>query len=527
MRPTDTPSASHMPSALVATTAGAADDAAIGSDSDRLLVRALGVRQLAAGIFNYTVGTGIFVLPALVVAQLGSAAPLAYLLCAVVIGLVVLVFAEAGSRVGATGGPYAYVERALGPFPGLVAGVLLAVTDVAALAAVTSVLAGSLTRLAGLRGAAWQGAAITDLLAGLAAVNVRGVRSSARLIEGATVAKLIPLVLFVAVGALFVSADHLRWSGMSSPGAIARTSGTLIFAFAGIEAALLPSGEVRDTARTVPSAAMLALGAATLLYLAVQTVAMGVLGPALATDTVAPLATAAGTFAGRAGRTVLLVGAIVSMLGWTMGSIFAGPRSLFALARDGFLPSRVAAVHPRHHTPHVAIWLYALLALGLALSGTFERLAILSNLAALGVYALSAVAVLVLRRRDVRDAGEPFRLPGGATVPLLACAAIAWVVVQTATSREVVAFAVTLGVAAVCLRRAAPTQPVGARDGLTARCRRGASVVNRRREFTADPGEGVTSPDHGPLPIVLRRAAARGYPSAQTALTLTLRHTLG
>jgi APA family basic amino acid/polyamine antiporter len=89
------------------------------------------------------------------------------------------------------------------------------------------------------------------------------------------------------------------------------------------------------------------------------------------------------------------------------------------------------------------------LALALALSGTFERLAVLSNLAALGVYALSSVAVLVLRRRDVRDAGEPFRTPGGATVPLLACVAIAWVAAHTATSREVVAFAVTLGFAAV------------------------------------------------------------------------------
>jgi len=418
-------------------------------DADRLLVRALGVRQLAAGIFNYTVGTGIYVLPGLVVAQLGGAAPLAYLLCAVVIGLVVLVFAEAGSRVTVTGGPYAYVERGLGPFPGLVAGVLLAISDVTALAAVAAVLAGSLLRLVGAEGALWQGVVVSALIAGLAAVNRRGVRSSARLIELSSAAKLIPLLLFVAVGALFVSADNLRWDAVPTAGAIARTSGTLIFAFTGMESALLPSGEVRDNARTVPRAVILALGGTTLLYLAVQTVALGVTGTAIADDTVAPLATAAGTFAGRAGRTVILVGAAVSMFGWISGSLFAGPRTLFALARDGFLPARLAAVHPTHRTPHVAILLYAVLAGALALSSSFERLAVLSNLTVLGVYTLSAVAVLVLRRRDVRDGGEPFRTPGGPAVPLLACAVIAWIVMKTATRAEVVALLVTLALTAV------------------------------------------------------------------------------
>src|ERR1700687_162097 len=88
------------------------------TDPDRLLARALGVRQLAAGIFNYMVGTGIFVLPALAYARPAPAAPLAYLACALLMALVVLCFAEAGSRVSSTGGAYAYVEAALGPLVG-------------------------------------------------------------------------------------------------------------------------------------------------------------------------------------------------------------------------------------------------------------------------------------------------------------------------------------------------------------------------------------------------------------------------
>src|SRR5512141_1839848 len=126
-------------------------------DPDSLLVRGLGVRQLTATIFNHTVGSGIFVLPAFAVANLGGAAPLAYLACALVMVLVVLVFAEAGSRVTATGGPYAYVEIGLGPLFGFATGILLAASQVAAAGAISMLLAQSLARLAGLEGVLWPG----------------------------------------------------------------------------------------------------------------------------------------------------------------------------------------------------------------------------------------------------------------------------------------------------------------------------------------------------------------------------------
>lgn len=410
--------------------------------ADALLVRGLGVRQLTATIFNYTVGSGIFVLPALVVAQLGAAAPLAYLLCAVVMALVVLVFAEAGSRVTETGGPYAYVRVALGPFVALVAGVLLTISDVAASGALAMVLAGSIVRLVAVdatTAAVATRALALLLLAALALLNVRGVRTGARIVELSTFAKLVPLLAFVAVGAFFVEPRRLAWTATPGVGQVTTTAGTLLFAFVGIEAALQPSGEVRHPSRTVPRAAMLALAAATLLYLAVQTVALGVLGPALADDRVAPLAGAAAAFAGGAGRALLLVGAAISTFGFLTGALLAGPRGLFALGRDGFLPRRVAAVHPRHRTPHVAIALYAVLAGALALTGTFEQLAVLTNVAVLALYFLSAIAAWLLRRRDVRGAGEPFRAPGGPLVPALTCAVVAYVMVRTVTPREVVA----------------------------------------------------------------------------------------
>ena len=408
-------------------------------DPDRLLVRALGVRQLTANIFNHTVGSGIFVLPAFAVLQLGSAAPAAYLVCAAVMALVVLMFAEAGSRVTITGGPYAYVEIGLGPFFGFAAGILLAVSQISAAGAIAMLLAESVARLLGLAGAVWPAAIVVLFVCGLAAVNIRGVSRGARVIEIFTAAKLVPLLFFVVVGAFFISPANLRWDTLPPAGQVATTVGTLIFAFTGIETALMPGGEVRDPTRTVPRAAMLALGGATLLYLAVQAVGLGVLGTALGDDTVAPLATAAGTFSGSKGAALVLAGASVSMFGWLTGSILAGPRALFALARDGFLPHRLAAVHPRFHTPHIAIGVYGVIAIAISLTSTYQQLAVLSNLASFGVYVLGAFAVWRLRVRNVRTDKPPFLMPGGMLVPVLACIAIGWIAVQTITLREALA----------------------------------------------------------------------------------------
>jgi amino acid transporter len=420
------------------------------SDPDRLLVRALGVRQLTATIFNHTVGSGIFVLPAFAVAQLGAAAPLAYLACAVVMALVVLIFAEAGSRVTITGGPYAYVEIGLGPFFGFATGILLAVSQVAAAGAIAMLLAQTVARLLGLGGGMWPAAIVVALVGTLAAINIRGVTWGARVIEVFTAAKLVPLLFFVLVGACFASPANLHWDAMPAAAQVATTAGTLIFAFSGIETALMPSGEVRDPTRTVPRAAILALGAATLLYLAVQAVALGLLGVGLADDRVAPIASATATFAGHAGATFLLAGASVSMFGWLTGSILAGPRALFALSRDGFLPRGLSSVHARFHTPWIAIVAYGVVVTGISLTSTYEQLAVLSNLAAMGVYFLGAIAVWRLRVRDVRTERPPFLMPGGRVVPVLACIAIAWIVTQTVTIREAVAlgcvFALSLGV---------------------------------------------------------------------------------
>jgi len=394
--------------------------------SESSLLRAIGVLGLAAGIVNVTVGGGIFRLPADVAGSLGPAAPLAYLACAIAMGLVVLCFAEAGSRVSLTGGPYAYMEIAFGRFPGFLGGFLLWILGTLAVAAVAVVFATNAGHLVpAIRTKGGTAAFLVLVFASLAAVNIAGVKRGSTLNSVFTVAKIVPLLLLLACGPFFIRPEYLAWAQQPSAGAVSRTSVLLIFAFSGIESALTPSGEVKNVAKTVPRAVFVAMGGITLLYISLQLVSQGLLGPDLATSPT-PLADAAGRVFGPAGRTLLLVGAIVSMFGYVSGMTLAVPRALFAFARDGFLPRSVASVHPRFRTPHVAIALQSALVCALAITGTFERLAILANLATLILYGACCLAALRLRRLDVRADGQPFRLPGMSVIPFLACLAILW-----------------------------------------------------------------------------------------------------
>jgi len=413
------------------------------------LVRAIGPRQLTASIINVTIGAGIFVLPAAAASGLGAAAPLAYVVCALLMALIVCCFAAAGSRVSLTGGVYAYVEVAFGTFVGFLAGVLYFLMATFAVASVASAFAGSV-------GAMWPAAAaavgralvIGALFAALATVNVRGVRRGVGVVETVTVAKLVPLIVLVLAGIWFVNADYLRWPSAPTLPAVGRTAIVLIFAFVGLEVALVPSGEVRDPARTVPRALFSALAITTTLYLLIQAVAQGLLGPAMSTFSAAPLAEAASRVLGRSGRVLVLAGATISMFGYVSGDMLGSPRALFAFARDGVLPAPLAWIHPRFHTPYVAIVVYATIVAAVAISSSFTQLAILANVAALTLYLMCVAASYELQRRDVRADGTPFAVPAGPLVPVLATAVILWLL-SNATAREFAVEALVIAVASV------------------------------------------------------------------------------
>jgi amino acid transporter len=225
------------------------------------LLRALGIRQLTASVVNTTVGAGIFVIPALISRELGAAAPLAYIICAAMMGLIVTTIAVAGSRVALTGGIYAYVEVAFGPYVGFLAGVLQWLTGLLAVSSVaTAMIDQASTAVPLLANGPLRIVTLAGIFAALAAFNARGVRTGTRVIETMTVIKMLPLLVFVGVGAFFVDPAALAWPGMPAADVVGRSALLLIFAFSGVEVAIAPSGEIRNPATTVPACTLRGAG---------------------------------------------------------------------------------------------------------------------------------------------------------------------------------------------------------------------------------------------------------------------------
>ncbi len=416
---------------------------------DHQLVRGIGIPALTANIVSSTIGAGIFVIPATVAAGLGPAAPLAFICCAIAMVLFVTCFAIAGSRVSLTGGLYAYVEVAFGKYVGFLAGMLYFLTALGAVAGVVNVLANSIALVI-----PFLGGPVIRIIVMLAVygvlvfINIRGVREGAGAVTTITIAKLLPLLLFVCAGIFFIHPANLSWTAWPGSKALGDSVILLIFAFVGIEVALIPSGEVKNPSRTVPRSAYLALVITTIIYIMIQLVAQGTLGSDLATHKDAPLAEAAAKFLGNIGRTILLAGATVSAFGFVTSDILSSPRLIFAFGRDGALPAWFAHVNPRYHSPDVAIITYAVLAFALSVTGTFEKLAVLSNVAVLLMYLLCCAACWSLVQRDVRTDGQPFNFPGMKIVPALAILAIVWILAH-ATLFEFAVNGIVLAIASV------------------------------------------------------------------------------
>lgn len=412
--------------------------------------RAVGRWQLYGLSVNDVVGSGIYLLPAAAAALLGPASLWAVLVAGVAVSLLVLCYAQAASCFDQPGGGYLYAREAFGPFVGFQVGWMLLLTRVASAAALANGLAEAVTHFwPGAAGGAPRVAIVAGSLAALVAVNLVGVRAAARTGVGLAIAKVLPLLLFVAIGAWYADLSLATpLAQVARPRALGEAALLLLFAYAGFENLPAAAGEYRDPRRDVPFAMLAMIASVTLLYFAVQWVALGTL-PGLA-QSQTPLAEAAARFGGAWGAWLALlmtVGAAVSILGTNSNTVMLGPRYLHALALDGYGPRVLAAIHPRFRTPVPAILAIGALSLALALSGSFVQLALLSVVARLCTYIGTSVSVLVLRRRrELR--GSMLRLPGGPAIPV-AATALSLALLASAEVENLVAGAVALAVGAL------------------------------------------------------------------------------
>jgi basic amino acid/polyamine antiporter, APA family len=403
--------------------------------ADAQLRRVIGPWGLVANAINGAIGGAIFAMPGLVAAILGPAAILAYLVCGLAIALVLTCFAEMGSVVHRSGGCVAYIEEAFGPLAGFLAWIAYTlgyeIVGSAALAAL--LLDSAATVVPSLSHGLPRICALFALFGSLAIVNIRGVRESIRLTVISTIAKLLPLVFLICAGVFFMHRGNFHVAAAPSFGNLGQGALLIFFAFQGLEEALAPGAEFRNPRRTVPLAIFYAAAALILLYVAIQLVAQGILGAELGRSLTAPLADAGAVIAGSPGRELVILGVSISIFGSIVTGIICAPRAFFLMAQDTLLPSSLARVHRRFHTPHISILVATAIMFLLSATGAFSHLAMLSVSATLLVYLAICVGALRLRYTRPRLSGS-FRARGGPTIALLGTGVVLWLLASTSQS---------------------------------------------------------------------------------------------
>jgi basic amino acid/polyamine antiporter, APA family len=366
--------------------------------TEEKLVRGIGRWDLVAIVINSIIGAGIFGLPSKVAALLGNYSLLAFVVCAVIIGFVVLCFAEVSSRFTKTGGPYLYAKEAFGPLCGFEVGWLSWIARVTTFAANCNLL---LAYLGFFAPSANEGALrivlVSSVLLLLTVVNFVGVRQSAMMTNIFTVGKIVPLIVFVAVGLFFIRPANFTFTAAPDSATSASAVLILIYAFVGWESTTVVAGEMKDPRRNLPFALLLGLAFAAFLYVLIQIVCIGTL-PELASSE-RPLVDAADKIFGVFGATFITVGALVSILGNLNGGFLFASRAPFAMAEQNELPQVLAKTHSKFKTPYVSIFLTAAVMLTFTVWTSFIAALTISTIARLLVYVTTCAALPVFRQR--------------------------------------------------------------------------------------------------------------------------------
>lgn len=379
---------------------------------------------------NGVIGSGIFLLPGAVAAQLGPAS----LLCTLAAGGLSLIigccFAMASARHERSGGPYQYALQAFGQGTGFVVGFVAAGSHLFAWAARAHGFCIALSYFVptvGEIGSLTQRSVLLVLIGSLSWLNVRGVELGARLSTVITVAKLGCMAVFVALGAWHFQSANLRPFAPQGWASFGQSTLLMMYAYVGFEYLAVPAGEIADPRRTVPRAVMASLAIAVLVYAAIHLVTLGTLA-SIATSQNA-VAAAARSFLGAAGGALIALAILLSTFGVNSVSALVSPRTLSSMGSEGQLPQRLAVLHARYCTPWLAIVVAGSISVVIAWLSSFAQLAIFSVAGRLIQYLVTCVALLVFLRRE-STAQTLLRQLRSWLLPLLGMLCCLWLLAQ-------------------------------------------------------------------------------------------------
>src|SRR5437660_11335380 len=393
--------------------------AALQTTSPEGLVRGIRKWDLVAVAINGIIGAGIFGLPAKTYSLVGSYSLIAFVACAFVVLLISLCFAEVSSGFDGTGWPYTYARAAFGPTIAFEVGWLSWLARFTAFAANCNLMVSYFAFFwPAANNAVPRAVIITLVVLLLTAINILGVRQAAIAGDLFTIGKLVPMLIFIAIGLFFLNPHAFALGARPATGAFSQSVLLLLYAFTGFEMATIPAGEIRDPQKNLPRALLVATRVVACTYILIQVVCIGTL-PGLGTST-KPLADAGQGFMCTSGAAIISAGAIISVAGNLNITVLSASRVPFAIAEQKQLPSFFARVHRRFFTPHISIVITTALMLALTLKSSFVAALTISTIARLVAYAVTCAALPVLRRKADTPAAH-FRLRGG---PVIAVAAL-------------------------------------------------------------------------------------------------------
>lgn len=404
-------------------------ESATPAPSKEGLVRGIRRWDLVAVTINGIIGAGIFGLPAKAYSLIGAYSLIAFVACALVVLLIILCFAEVGSRFDETGGPYLYAREAFGPTVAFEVGWLIWLARLTAFAANCNLLVSYLAYFwAPAIAPVWRAVIITVVVLALTALNLTGVRQAAIASDIFTIGKLLPMLAFIAVGLFFLNPHAFALGARPATGAFSQSVLLLLYAFTGFEMAAIPAGETRNPQKYLPRALLIATAVVAFTYILIQVVCIGTL-PELAKSS-KPLADAGQRFMGAAGGALISAGAIISIAGNLNIVLLSGSRVPFAIAEQKQLPAFIGRVHRRFATPHIAIMITAGLMLLLTLKTSFVAALTISAIARLVTYAVTCAALPVLRRNNEAPKAL-FRVRGGPIIAVAALILSAWLLLNS------------------------------------------------------------------------------------------------
>jgi len=411
-----------------------------------MLNRSISKWAMVLLVINGVIGSGIFGLPKNAFKEVGIWSIAAFLVCAVAVFVIILCFAEVSSRFDKTGGPYLYALSSFGPIPAFLTGWLLLLTRFITYAALINLLVTYLSVFSD-----WftlpsaRIITIIGLTFFLAYINHVGVKNSTRVNNFLTIAKLLPLLLFIIVGFFFVKEENYKAVEFPAFGSFSSTVLLLVFAFGGFESVLVNSGEVKDPEKNLPFSLLLAALIIASIYMLVQIVSIGVLPTLASTDK--PLADASQTMIGKTGAFIITLGAMFSITGTLNAIMLVGSRLPFAFSEENQFPKFFSFIHPKYKTPTWSLLLFMTITIVISLNYDFLKAASISAITRVMIYAIVCTTLIILRKKRPEQAGF-FKIKYGSVFAVLGVLIAIWLL-SSAKQKELIAVAIALGIGLV------------------------------------------------------------------------------